>query len=167
MLWCPNGQGLHSTTLKRSQSLTWVPLSLLSRSRGISTTWSFSQRYTRSKSQLRVREGDRVHTQEQIVATHTRKAKTRAWVQDYTRTTQNWRLNLSKITRTHCCSISKCWCALEVLGSWLEVPRGPFISLRSLGTVASSIWKLQNFPVCERIGSGPVAPTWILIGHLP
>jgi hypothetical protein len=44
---------------------------------------------------------------------------------------------------------------------------GPLIALRGLGVVASSIWKLQNFPVCERIGSGPVAPTWILIGHLP
>jgi hypothetical protein len=119
-LWHPKGWGLHSNPLKWSKDQTWVPLFLLilsipvceespqlRASRGL-TKWS--------KSKHRVREGERIHTQEKITVTYARNAKTRAQVQDNTRTTQNWRLNLSQITRMWGCEVSKCWYTLKVLG---------------------------------------------------
>jgi hypothetical protein len=105
----------------------------------ISTTCSLLRPYKRSQLQLIVRMGERVHTQEQIAATHIGKPKTRVREHNITKTARNWRSNLTKITRMHCCRELECWCALGVLGCRMEAPRGPFIAPRCLGVVASFI----------------------------
>jgi hypothetical protein len=80
------------------------------------------------KSQLRVREGDRVHTQEHNAATHARITKKRAQEHKIVEITQNSRSDLTKITSKRGHIMLECCIALGVLGCWLEAPRVPFYS---------------------------------------
>jgi heme-degrading monooxygenase HmoA len=60
MLWRPNGRGLQSTPLKRSKDLLEyhsVLLFTISRSRGISTTWSLSPLHFDYHKEARSKEG--------------------------------------------------------------------------------------------------------------
>jgi hypothetical protein len=110
-----------------------------------------SQRWSQSK--FRVREGERKHTQKHNTSTHAREAKTRARVQDHTRTTQNWRSNLSQITRGRDHRVLKCWCVLEMFEYWYEAPGVPFVVTRGLGAFAILTWKPKKLP-CLRGQSG-------------
>jgi hypothetical protein len=61
-------------------------------------------------------------------------------------------LDLTEITKIRGCRDSECWCALEMLGCRMKVPRGPLIAPMGLGDVGFSIRKLQKFPLREHIG---------------
>jgi hypothetical protein len=80
--------------------------------------WSLSHPYKWSKSQLRVWEGDREHTQEHNATTHarTQNTKTRAQEHKITETTQNSCSDLTKITSKHGRIVSECCISLGVLG---------------------------------------------------
>jgi hypothetical protein len=95
-LWCPKGQGLHSTPLKRSydqlesHNLPYLDISLLAR---ISTRWSFLQLYKIDGSY-----NSQVSAQEREKNTHkssktTRKATTRTYIERITLSHKNWHSN--------------------------------------------------------------------------
>jgi hypothetical protein len=149
MLWCHNGQGLHSTPLKRSQRSTWVSRS----------SFIFHIPFARNLHNLELltalqmtkittySNGGRYNTHARANHAHVRKPKTRVQEHNVTRTAQNLRSNLTKINRRRDRRVSECWYALEILRVLVGDAWGYFYSPRGLGVVASSIWKLQNFPV--------------------
>jgi hypothetical protein len=118
------------------------------RSQGFSTSWSLLQPYKRSKLQLRVRWGEKVHTQEEIIATHARKKIASAQFYKDARIAQKCHLNLTRSLERF---VAECWCALKVLGYWMEVPRNPlYICQEGLGAIVSFLIKPQIWVICER-----------------
>jgi hypothetical protein len=101
----------------------------------------------------RVSEGDRVHTQEQIAATHARNAKTRAQVQDRTRITQNWRRIYLKSLECEVAKFPSVGMILRCLGTDWRRLGVPFIAPRGLEVVGIFIWNPRIFLVYGRIGS--------------
>jgi hypothetical protein len=129
-----------------------------------------SQRWSQSK--FRVRERERKHTQKHNTSTHAREAKTRAWVQDHTRTTQIWRSNLSQITRGRDRRVLKCWCVLEMFEYWYEAPRGPFCSHKGPRSLCNPHMEaketsLSSGAVRCTTGPGLCAPVSDLIWRFP
>jgi hypothetical protein len=81
-LWRPNGRGLQSTPLKRSKDpLEYHGVLLcftISRSRGISTTWSLSPLHFDDHKEARSKGGMRMHTRHKIRVTTRTQVATRA-----------------------------------------------------------------------------------------
>jgi hypothetical protein len=140
MLWCPNGQGLHLTTLKWSKDQTCVTqfhYHLYSRLQGISTSWSLLRPYKRLESQIRVR-GDGVQEQDIKTSNSTQKERKQAHNQNQqlNKKREKHKRTIHKVRRTTLrrCSdlaiiaqlsygrVSECWESLGMLVCWMEAP---------------------------------------------
>jgi hypothetical protein len=119
---------------------------------GISTTWSLSHPYTRSELHFRVREEDRKHTQEKITVTHAQNAKTRVQEQVYTRIAKNDTQMSLKSLKCVVAAYQSVGVLLRCFGTSMRHQGDPFITLRGLGVVDFSIWKLQKLPICGCTG---------------
>jgi hypothetical protein len=128
MLWRPNGRGLQSTPLKRSKDpleYHGVLLSLtISRSRGISTTWSLSPLHFDVHKEAQSKGGmSNTHkTQNHNDNTHTSR--------NTTRRVHNSNRALDAITKKQMrgIEVSVLRNALSILDVLLHAPRGPFYS---------------------------------------
>jgi hypothetical protein len=128
MLWRPNGRGLQSTPLKRSKDpleYHGVLLSLtISRSRGISTTWSLSPLHFDVHKEAQSKGGmSNTHkTQNHSDNTHTSR--------NTTRRVHNSNRALDAITKKQMrgIEVSVLRNALSILDVLLHAPRGPFYS---------------------------------------
>jgi hypothetical protein len=108
MLWCPNGQGLHSTPFKRyndpleyhgSLYLEFIPLCEESPQVGASHPYKIDHNET-----TRVREGIETHAKARAAAQHTQ-AKKRAQTQRSELTTQPCAQISNKVNRMRACGV--------------------------------------------------------------
>jgi hypothetical protein len=131
-LWRPNGRGLQSTPLKRSKDQLeyhGVLLCLLiSRLRGISTTWSLSPLHLRFTKKYGVRGMSNAHktSKDQSNNTHTSRSKSSQHTQRVHNSTRAlYAITMKRMREIDVLVLRN---VVGMLGILLHAPRGPFYS---------------------------------------